>query len=100
MARKAARKKEDKLTAQDINNSQDSLAAKAKKNSLDQSIDLGMDQFGRFLKGSWFWLLSILVLILFFTSVIKIPGVDGPTVFSMLLEIGFAILYILIQFIA
>jgi cell division protease FtsH len=99
MARKAARKKEDKLTAQDIN-SQDGLAAKAKKNSLDQSIDLGMDQFGRFLKGSWFWLLSILVLILFFTSVIKIPGVDGPTVFSMLLEIGFAILYILIQFIA
>ena len=99
MARKAARKKEDKLTAQDIN-SQDSLAAKAKKNSLDQSIDLGMDQFGRFLKGSWFWLLSVLVLILFFTSVIKIPGVDGPTIFSMLLEIGFAILYILIQFIA
>lgn len=100
MARKAARKKQDKFAAQDENSSQENLTAKAKKSSLDQSIDLGVDQFGRFLKGSWFWLLSVLILILFFTSVIKIPGVDGPTVFSMILEIGFAILYILIQFIA
>ena len=100
MARKAARKKQDKFAAQDDNSSQENLTAKAKKSSLDQSIDLGVDQFGRFLKVSWVWLLSAFILILFFTSVIKIPGVDGPTVFSMILEIGFAILYILIQFIA
>jgi cell division protease FtsH len=75
-------------------------AATKKKSSLDQSIDLGMDQFGRFLKSAWFWLLSLLVLILFFTSVIKIPGIDGPSIFSMLLELGFAVFYILIQFVA
>ena len=75
-------------------------AATKKKDSLDKSIDLGMDQFGRFLKGAWFWLLSLLVLILFFTSVIKIPGVDGPSIFSLLLEFGFAVFYILIQFVA
>jgi cell division protease FtsH len=100
MARKATGKKKGESVTQDENSRQNNSTAKAKNSSLDQSIDLGMDQFGRFLKGSWFWLLLVLVLILFFTSVIKIPGVDGPTVFSMILEIGFAILYILIQFIA
>jgi len=100
MARKAARKKKDKSVAQEENSSLNNLTAKSKNSSLDQSIDLGMDQFGRFLKGSWFWLLLVLLVILFFTSVIKIPGVDGPTVFSMMLEIGFAIFYILVQFIA
>jgi ATP-dependent Zn protease len=100
MARIGARKKKDKLAAKENESNVDELAAKEKQSSLDQSIDLGMDQFGRFLKGSWVWLTIVLVLILFFTSVIKIPGLDGPTLFSSMLEIGFAILYILIQFIA
>src|SRR5882757_7024640 len=88
MARLGARKKKDKS------------AAKEKQSSLDQSIDLGMDQFGRFVKGSWFWLTIVLVLILFFTSVIKIPGVDASSILALVLEIGFAIAYILIQFVA
>ena len=75
-------------------------AATKQKSSLDKSIDLGMDQFGRFLKGGWLWISILVVLILFFTSVIKIPGVDGPSIFALILEIGFAICYILIQFVA
>ncbi len=75
-------------------------AATKKKSSLDKSIDLGMDQFGRFLKGAWLWLAILFVLILFFTSVIKIPGVDASNILSLVLEIGFAICYILIQFVA
>jgi cell division protease FtsH len=75
-------------------------AATEQKSSLDKSIDLGLDQFGRFLKGAWLWLTIILVLTLFFTSVIKIPGIDPGTILTSMLEIGFAICYILIQFIA
>jgi cell division protease FtsH len=75
-------------------------AATKQKSSLDKSIDLGLDQFGRFLKGAWLWLTIIFVLILFFTSVIKIPGIDPGVILTSTLEIGFAILYILIQFIA
>ncbi|HEX3641579.1 MAG TPA: AAA family ATPase, partial [Ktedonobacteraceae bacterium] len=75
-------------------------AATKQKSSLDQSIDLGMDQFGRFLKGGWLWISILVVLILFFTSVIKIPGIDGPSIFALILEIGFAICYVLIQFVA
>jgi cell division protease FtsH len=75
-------------------------AATKQKSSLDKSIDLGMDQFGRFLKGGWLWISILVLLILFFTSVIKIPGVDGPSIFALILEIGFAICYILIQFVA
>jgi len=100
MARIGAKKKKDKLATKEKESKVDELAAKEKQSSLDQSIDLGVDQFGRFLKGSWLWLGIIFLLILFFTSVIKIPGLDGPTLFSSMLEIGFAILYILIQFIA
>jgi ATP-dependent Zn protease len=59
-----------------------------------------MDQFGRFLKGGWLWISILVVLILFFTSVIKIPGIDGPSIFALILEIGFAICYVLIQFVA
>lgn len=100
MARQAARKKKDKSAAQDENSSMDNLTPMTNKSSLDQSIDLGIDQFGRFLKGSWVWLLIVFILILFFTSVIKIPGVDASSILAMVLEIGFAIAYILIQFIA
>ncbi len=75
-------------------------AATKQKSSLDKSIDLGLDQFGRFLKSSWLWLTIVFVLILFFTSIIKIPGVDPGVILTSTLEIGFAICYILIQFIA
>lgn len=75
-------------------------AATKQKSSLDKSIDLGLDQFGRFLKSSWIWLTIGFVLILFFTSVIKIPGIDPGVILTSMLEIGFAICYILIQFIA
>ena len=43
-------------------------AATKQKSSMDKSIDLGLDQFGRFLKSSWLWLTIVFVLILFFTS--------------------------------
>jgi len=70
------------------------------KGDLDKSIDLGMDQFGRFLKRGWFWILAVIFLILFFTSTIHIGGLNPGTVLVYVLQIGFAVLFGIMQFVA
>lgn len=67
---------------------------------LDKSIDVGMDQFGRFLKRGWLWIALFIVAIWFFRSGLTIAGLDPGTLLGGMLQIGFAIFYILIQFIA
>jgi cell division protease FtsH len=69
-------------------------------NDLDRSIDLGIDQFGRFLKNSWFWLLLLVLAILFFTSGRTFGFLDPAALLTGMLQIGFAIFYILMQFFA
>ena len=81
--------------------STDATKPKRKERSdLDRSIDLGMDQFGRFLRGSWVWIVVILGLILFFTSGIQIGGVNPSIILGGILQAAFAIFYIIIQFAA
>lgn len=70
------------------------------RSNLDTSIDLGMDQFGRFLRRGWLWILLIIFGLWFFTSGITLGGVDPSTLLGGMLQIGFAIFYILIQFMA
>jgi len=89
MTRRAAREKKSSLDQ-----------FKERRSSLDKSIDLGMDQFGRFLRGAWFWLSILLLFILLLTSTIKIPGVDPFTIVYLILQIGFVVFLIIIQFVA
>lgn len=79
------------------------MAQQTKKNKngeLDKSLDLGMDQFGRFLKIYWFWVILSLLIILFFTSGRPIGSLNPGVLLAGALQIGFAIMYIMIQFIA
>ncbi len=78
------------------------MAAKIQKqeSDLDRSIDLGMDQFGRFIKTRWFWLVLAGLIIWFFVSGVTIGPFNAGTVLLYVFEVGFAVFYILIQFIA
>ncbi len=73
-----------------------------KQNNLDRSIDLGMDQFGRFAKRRWIWLvLAGLVLWYFFVNMLPQLSPPSPgTIFLYLFQIGFAVIFIVIQFVA
>lgn len=75
-------------------------AVEKKRSDLDKSIDLGMDQFGRFIKTAWLWILILIVLALFFTSTIRIGNLNPATVLAYALQIAFAILFAVIQFVA
>lgn len=69
---------------------------------LDKSIDLGMDQFGRFVRLRWIWLV-IAALILWYVVVNIIPQLTPPspgTIFTYAFQILFAVFFIMIQFIA
>ncbi|GCE26042.1 ATPase [Dictyobacter alpinus] len=70
------------------------------RNELDRSIDLGLDQFGRFFRRGWWWIALSIFALWFFTSGVTIAGLDGGTALSGILQITFAICYILIQFVA
>src|SRR5690242_11038240 len=75
---------------------------KATQNDLDRSINLGMDQFGRFVRLRWFWLLLVGIVIWYFIVNI-LPQLSPPspgTLFATLLQIATAIMFILIQFVA
>jgi cell division protease FtsH len=74
--------------------------SKRQHQDLDRAIDLGLDQFGRFLKNNWFWLVLLVLAILFFTSGRPIGSVEPGTILMGILQIGFAVFYILIQFVA
>ncbi|QBD79960.1 AAA family ATPase [Ktedonosporobacter rubrisoli] len=73
---------------------------KREASDLDKSIDLGIDQFGRFLKLSWGWIVISVLILLFFISGKTVIGLNPGTLLTGIFEIGFAICYILIQFIA
>ncbi|HEU5226730.1 MAG TPA: AAA family ATPase [Ktedonobacteraceae bacterium] len=73
-----------------------------KKNDLDKSIDLGIDQFGRFLRLRWLWLILAGVVLWYFI-VYMVPQLSPPSpgaIFSVAAQIMFAIFFVLIQFIA
>jgi len=89
MRRRAAREKKRSLDE-----------FKERRSSLDKSIDLGMDQFARFLRGAWWWLSILLLFILLLASVIKIPGIDAPTILLLVLQVVFLVFLVIIQFVA
>ena len=73
-----------------------------KQSDLDRSIDLGMDQFGRFVKLRWLWLIIAAVVGWYFI-VYMAPQLTPPTpgvIFLYAFQIMFAVLYIMIQFVA
>ena len=80
--------------------SKQTTSTKRPPSNLDKSINLGMDQFGRFLRRGWIWILLVIFGIWFFTSGITIGGIDPGTLLGGLIQIGIAIFYILIQFMA
>jgi ATP-dependent Zn protease len=71
-----------------------------KRDNLDRSIDIGMDQFGRFAKRRWIWLvLFSLVLWYFFFNIVPSLSAPSPgTVLAYVFQIGFAVMFIIIQF--
>src|SRR5579859_6374340 len=75
---------------------------KAKKSNLDKSIDLGMDQFGRFVRLRWFWLVVVSI-ILWYTFIFIVPQLSAPNPGSILyyaFQISFALLFGIMQFVA
>src|SRR6266487_335635 len=75
---------------------------KTKKSNLDRSIDLGMDQFGRFVRLRWFWLVVVSI-ILWYTFFFIVPQMSAPNPGSILyyaFQISFALLFGIMQFVA
>ena len=75
---------------------------KSKKGELDKSIDLGMDQFGRFVRLRWFWLVIVGIIIWYFAAFIA-PQLRSPSPGEVLLyafQIMFAVLFGIMQFVA
>lgn len=75
---------------------------KGKRNELDTSIDRGLDQFGRFAKLRWFWLLVVSIVIWYFIVGI-IPQLSAPspgTILVYAFQIMFAVLFGIMQFVA
>ncbi len=70
------------------------------RDELDRSIDLGMDQFGRFAKRRWIWLvfLSVVLWYFFFTMLPQLSAPAPGTVLAYVFQIGFAVMFIIIQF--
>src|SRR5579883_3462758 len=79
------------------------MATKDKQRSdLDRSIDLGMDQFGRFLKTRWL-LVVIILLVIWYIVVFALPGFQIPnagTIVYYAFQIVFALSFVVIQFVA
>jgi cell division protease FtsH len=72
------------------------------QSDLDKSINLGMDQFGRFVKQRWLWLTLLGIVIWYWITYIQ-PQLTAPSPGSILLyafQIVFAILFGLMQFVA
>ncbi len=73
---------------------------KKKQGDLDKSIDLGLDQFGRFARTRWF-LLIILAIVIWYSLVYMIPQLRPPTpstLFQVILQISFALIFVGVQF--
>jgi len=72
------------------------------QSDLDRSIDLGMDQFGRFAKRRWFWLIVFTVLLWFFVTRI-VPQLSPPPasqIFQYIFLFLFYMVAIVFQFVA
>src|SRR5215472_14113101 len=74
--------------------------SKVKREELDRSIDIGMDQFGRFAKRRWIWLIlfSIVLWYFFFNIVPQLSAPSPGTILTYVFQIGFAVMFIIIQF--
>jgi cell division protease FtsH len=75
---------------------------KTKGSDLDKSIDIGMDQFGRFVKLRWLWLVVVGIVMWYFVAYI-LPQMAPPSPGSILqyaFQIAFAIFFGIIQFVA
>ncbi len=75
---------------------------KDKRNDLDVSIDRGLDQFGRFARLRWFWLVLVGIIMWYFIAYI-IPQLSPPSPGSILVyafQIVFAVLFGIMQFVA
>jgi cell division protease FtsH len=73
-----------------------------KQSDLDRSIDVGMDQFGRFVKLRWLWLVLAGIIAWYFIANI-VPQLTPPspgTIFLYVFQLSFAVLFIVIQFAA
>ncbi len=74
--------------------------AKKKSSDLDKSIDLGMDQFGRFMRQRWFLILVISILLWFFIGGRQIGSLNPPVILAYAFQIMFAVLFGIMQFVA
>jgi cell division protease FtsH len=75
---------------------------KKKQEDLDQSIDIGLDQFGRFVRLRWLWLVVAGIVIWYFI-VYMVPQLSPPSPGVVLIyafQIAFAIFFAVIQFVA
>jgi cell division protease FtsH len=75
---------------------------KQKPSDLDQSIDRGMDQFGRFLRLRWLWVTLALIVVWYFIISV-VPQLTPPspgTVLLYVFQLSFAVVFIVIQFVA
>ena len=70
------------------------------RDELDRSIDIGMDQFGRFAKRRWIWLIlfSLILWYFFFNMLPQLSAPSPGTVLAFVFQIGFAVMFIIIQF--
>jgi len=80
------------------------MAAESEKKSsgLDHSIDIGLDQFGRFLRIRWIWVI-LMVALAWYIIVGVIPTLSPPSpgsVITYVFQIAFAIFFAVIQFVA
>jgi ATP-dependent Zn protease len=77
-----------------------SESRKKTREQLDRSIDIGMDQFGRFAKRRWIWLIlgSLVLWYFFFTMVPQLSAPSPGTILTYVFQIGFAVMFIIIQF--
>jgi cell division protease FtsH len=76
----------------------------SKHQDLDKSIDKSLDDFGRFLRKKW-WLVIILLVVTFYLVVYMAPFLfqllQSPgSVIAVLFQLFFAILFVIIQFVA
>jgi cell division protease FtsH len=73
-----------------------------KPSDLDKSIDRGIDQFARFARHNWFWLI-LLGVVVWYITVYMVPQLSVPSP-AMILLYGFEIIFyigiVLVQFVA
>ncbi len=76
--------------------------AKKERSELDKSLDLGMDQFGRFVRLRWLWILIVLLIgwYLVFDAIPQLTPPSPGSIITYAIQIVFAMSYVVIQFVA